>query len=323
MREAAIAAYAVLREGEEHQQWPLIAADSVRLLAASTASIYELGERGLRRRSNEAELALPVDAFDLEVELVARAFSAGKSLISNHPQIDERLQPLAQRCAEQGFLCHALLVRAHGRQHGALAVHWLGRERPPYERRAGFYAYWDTVGLALAAARERSRIEVELNALREFAYRDRLTGLPNALALEEELRRQERTEPLSVLALDFDGMREANAVFASYEAGGDVLIRTVGRALPALVGADAFPSRLHTAGDEFAVLLPAAGAEAAAQRARALEVCLDGLDVPASHRAVYRGASVGWATRTADETVGQTLGRAIEVMRRRKVERRR
>jgi GGDEF domain-containing protein len=124
------------------------------------------------------------------------------------------------------------------------------------------------------------------------------------------------------MALDFDGMREANAAFSSYEAGGDVLIHAVGQALPRLVGASGFAARLHTAGDEFAVLLPGADADTAGRLATALEASLDALEVPPTHRSVYHGASVGWATRSDGESPGQALGRAIAAMQERKAERR-
>jgi diguanylate cyclase (GGDEF)-like protein len=322
LRNGMIAAYAVLQERDLERQWQLICTHALRLLDASTARVYDLAADGrLELRDNHAAL-LPIDAERLEGELVRRAHLQDRSLISTHPHLDRDLHPLASACRAAGHVINVVLVRAHGRSHGALALHWVGRERPPYERRSAFYAYWDTIGLAVAAARERERIEVELDELRSRAYTDRLTGLPNAHALEEELRRHAQTAPLSVLALDFDGMREANAAFSTYEAGGDVLIRAVGEALPELVGEAGFPGRLHTAGDEFAVLLPGADENAARRLASELEAGLDALVVPATHRTVYHGASVGWATRCDGESPGQTLGRAIVSMHERKLERR-
>ncbi|MGO9973777.1 MAG: GGDEF domain-containing protein [Solirubrobacteraceae bacterium] len=173
-----------------------------------------------------------------------------------------------------------------------------------------------------ASVCERARIEAELAELHERAYRDRLTGLPNGLALEEELRAHEDTRPFSVLVLDFDGMREANNVFKSYRRGGDVLIAAVGRALGGLLTDGEFAARQYTAGDEFAILIPGADAEAAARRAGEVEDLLDMLDVPPAYKQIYRGASVGHATRRPGETPGQALGRAVAVMQERKSERR-
>ena len=49
-------------------------------------------------------------------------------------------------------------------------------------------------------------------------------------------------------------MHEANNSLG-YEAGGDVLIRTVGQAIPRLLTDHERTARLHRAGDEFACLL--------------------------------------------------------------------
>ncbi len=173
-----------------------------------------------------------------------------------------------------------------------------------------------------ASVCERARMQAELADLHERAYRDRLTGLPNGLALEEELRAHEHTWPLSVLVLDFDGMREANNVFKSYRRGGDVLIAAVGRALGGLLTDGEFAARQHTAGDEFAILIPRADAEVAARRAGEVEASLDMLDVPPAYEQIYRGASVGHATRRPGETPGQVLGQAVAAMQERKSARR-
>ena len=116
-------------------------------------------------------------------------------------------------------------------------------------------------------------------------------------------------------------MREANNTFASYDLGGDVLIRAIGAALPALTSGAEFIARLHRAGDEFGVLLPHADEATAMRRAREIEAALDALEVPASHRSVYHGASVAAATRSDGETPKQLLDRAVAMMHRRKAER--
>ena len=49
------------------------------------------------------------------------------------------------------------------------------------------------------------------------------------------------------------------------------------------------------------------------------EAGLDALAVPDTHRDLCHGASVGHASRQAQETPGQVLGRAIDRMRERKL----
>lgn len=315
-------AYAVLRERDPSRQRALICADALDLLEASAVRPFELvgGQWRVVEESNRP--SLPEFAQKMERALLPRALDRSKSLLSSHPRLDPELADLARRCHAAGITTHVLLVRADAETHGAYAVHWIGRERPPYEQRVGFYYYWDTIGIAAAAANERVLVEAEFARLRQRAFWDRLTGLPNALALEDELRVHDQTLPLGVLALDFDGLREANAAFGFVE-GGDVLIRSVGQGLRTLVRPRELAARMHTAGDEFAVLLPGAAEDVARRRAAEIESGLDDLDVPETHRAIYRGASVGWAARRGlDETPGQTLGRAIEIMRHCKSERR-
>ena len=122
--------------------------------------------------------------------------------------------------------------------------------------------------------------------------------------------------------LDFDGLRAANAAFANdYARGGDVLIVAVARALERFAAPGEFPARLHTRGDEFCLLLPGSDDATTQARGRALEALLDDLDVPESHRQVYRGASVGAAVRERGRDAGRDrrpgLGRDARAQARR------
>jgi GGDEF domain-containing protein len=100
------------------------------------------------------------------------------------------------------------------------------------------------------------------------------------------------------------------------------LIRGVGRGLARATLPQEFAARMFTAGDEFAVLLPGVTEEEVYARALQIEKELDELTVPETHRALYQGASVGSVSRHPRESPGQALGRAIEVMRTRKLVRR-
>jgi diguanylate cyclase (GGDEF)-like protein len=203
-----------------------------------------------------------------------------------------------------------------------MVVHWIGVPRPGFERRDGFYTYLENAALALTLAREREARRAELDDLHRTAYTDALTGLPNHRALERELEAVSGSR-LAILVLDFDGMREANAAFQNdYARGGDVLICAFSNALGRLLRPGEFAARLHTAGDEFCVLVPGADEAAALHRAGELEAALDGLDVPHTHRHVYGGASVGGAVGFPDEPPLGTLARASVAMHERKLERR-
>jgi diguanylate cyclase (GGDEF)-like protein len=313
--------YAVLSESDPARLSALVVRDTLELLDASLVRAYMVDEAGAgiaEPTDRTSELALLPSALEMETALVRRALSSGRSLLSTHPELDPHLELLASRCARDGVTTQVLVVEAHETVYGAFAVHWLGRQRPEFEQRSVFYAYWEGVGLAFAAAAERARQEALVSELHARAYFDKLTGLPNAQSLEEQLEAHAKTFPFGVLALDFDGMREANTAFG-FEEGGNVLIRMVAHELASLMRDRELPFRMHTAGDEFAVLLPGLADGAVETRADEIEQGLDDAAVPAKFRTLYQGASVGWAARTRDESSGQALGRAIEAMRARKL----
>jgi diguanylate cyclase (GGDEF)-like protein len=324
LRASATRSFQVLREQDSERLRRRILVDIEELLDASAARVLEMGaDGGLHVGDSVGDERLPTSALAMEAALLPRALTAEKSMVSNDWHrfyFDSVLCDLAADCERDGVVMRVFLVRAYEQTHGAIGVHWVGREPPSLDGMREFYTYLENAALAFALSNERRRIEAASAELREKAYRDTLTGLPNMLALEEQLEAYSDTLPFSALVLDFDGMREANNMLG-YTEGGDVLIETVGRALDELAGPREFVARLHTAGDEFAVLLPEADADHARVRAETIEHALDTLEVPASHSEVYKGASVGWATRQPDETPGQTLGRATAAMRERKTRR--
>jgi diguanylate cyclase (GGDEF)-like protein len=107
---------------------------------------------------------------------------------------------------------------------------------------------------------------------RELAMRDQLTGLYNRRAFEERLdeerARVARTgEPLALLVIDLDGLKGIND--AGGHLAGDEALRLAAEALRSSIRLSDLPCR--PGGDEFAVILPGAGLDAAlgvAERAR-------------------------------------------------------
>jgi diguanylate cyclase (GGDEF)-like protein len=306
--------YQVLKETDPILLRRCLIESALTLFRADAATLLEVdGSDRLHATDEKHDVVLPESGRALEPRLAALALVAGKSLISNHPRLYPELRELAAHALRDGVLAHAMLIRAHGTSHGVLCVHWIGRDRPPYEDRRGAYAFWDNVGLAIATSNERQRLQ-------KLALYDELTGLPNQLFLHDELERRLRADdPVALLHVDFDGMREANNSHLGYEAGGDFLIRTVGQAIPGFLEHEELTARLHRAGDEFACVLEP-GADAA-RRAKALERALDELEIPESHRPFYGGASVGYAVSAPADTPASLLQRAAKSMRQRKVER--
>jgi diguanylate cyclase (GGDEF)-like protein len=325
MRRAASLSFLLLRETDPTRLRERIVADTLRLFRADAVRLFEpdTASGELRLTQSLGGDLLPASALVLEELLATNAVRAGKSLLSTHSRLYPALQPLAEQCAHDGVILQALLVRANSETHGVAVAYWLEKKRPQYDERSAFYLFWDNVGLALATSNERQRVRRELLELEQLAFRDELTGLPNQRALNTELDRrlEPGSSPVTVLHVDFDGMREANNSPLGYEAGGDFLIRTVGQAIPTLLSREDFTARLHRAGDEFACVLET-GADGQA-RAAELESRLDRLEVPETHRDFYGGASVGWAVSQPGDTPSTLIARAAELMRERKRERHR
>ena len=253
LRRALMFSHDLLRERDPAELHRRVVRDSLELLGASVARLYlpSADEEWRLALTNPPNADLPEEAARLEAELLPRAIAAGRSLISTHPLLDDDLSPLAARCKALQITTHLLLIRAHRQSYGAVGVHWLGKPRPvDFDGRSVFLTYWDNVGIAVATARERERVEAELEQLRRSAFCDRLTGLPNDQALQRELESHEPTWPLSVLVLDFDGLRAANSAFGNRE-GGDALIAAVGAALARMSEPGEYAARMYSAGDEF------------------------------------------------------------------------
>jgi len=314
LHQAGIMSFRILRTRTAETLWPQIAADTHEWLGADAVRAYRLDADGIAGLAASAGTdAIPLPCVQMEFALSNASLDRERSLISNHPRLDPAFAALGEQVAHLGSVVHTLLVRVHQRTYGIVAVHWITSPRPGYERRAGFVHYWDNVGLAVATVEERA-------ALERTVFVDALTALPNQRALEVALARHADTHPLGVLVLDFDGMRAANAAFENdYARGGDVLIVAVANALREFAGEGELAARMHTRGDEFCLLLPGRDDEGTARRRQQLQQLLTDLEVPESHRHVYRGASVGGAARAPGEPVAETLARASRAMHERKL----
>jgi diguanylate cyclase (GGDEF)-like protein len=115
---------------------------------------------------------------------------------------------------------------------------------------------------------ERATLETgaarrEAERLRDQADRDWLTGLHNRRYLARELERlggERASGPFSVAVLDLDHFKSINDRFG-HDAGDRVLVRVAALLLAELRQADVV---VRTGGEEFVVLMPATGANAAA-----------------------------------------------------------
>lgn len=120
------------------------------------------------------------------------------------------------------------------------------------------------------------RLKIAYQREQVMSREDLLTGLPNSRAFleaaEQELRRARRTDdPISLLYLDCDDFKAVNDQWG--HSAGDALLCYVGGVLKVQVRATDTPARIG--GDEFAVILPGADAEAVREVAERLKAALE------------------------------------------------
>ncbi len=139
--------------------------------------------------------------------------------------------------------------------------------------------------------------------LRHLADHDSLTGLRNRRFFEERLaiavgRCQRYGENATLLLLDLDGFKAVND--AHGHRSGDDVLKAVANAIREQIRASDTPARIG--GDEFAVLLQAAGSEGAAV-AEAIRQAIADTIVEVRHGVIGLTASIGTAfldEQTAD-----------------------
>jgi diguanylate cyclase (GGDEF)-like protein len=111
----------------------------------------------------------------------------------------------------------------------------------------------------LATAFEQMRISIsrQQHEIRQLAYFDRLTGLPNRLKFRDEVKAAvDLGQPLAVLLLDLDRFKHVNDVLGY--ATGDRLLQGVAGRLQDVLRPGDIVARMGE--DEFALLLPLADA---------------------------------------------------------------
>ena len=158
----------------------------------------------------------------------------------------------------------------------------------------------------------RRELEKELRAL---ASVDGLTGINNRrhfLELgEKELARAQRYDhPLSLMMMDVDHFKRVNDTYG--HAAGDEVLKLMAEICAANLRGPDLLGRLG--GEEFAVILPECGIEAAEHAAERLRRTLAAVEVPSDRGPITFTISIGVVARNAGEDLAAALERADKAM---------
>ena len=165
------------------------------------------------------------------------------------------------------------------------------------------------VGGYLERRRTESALEQSVERLEQLAATDPLTSLFNRRAFEHALSTLS-DQPFALLSLDVDNLKPINDEYG-HEAG-DVILQIVAKTLQSLVRDNDVVARMG--GDEFAVLLPGAGASEAAGVAERMRAAMHSVSVPYGRARI----SVGWTAAAAGADASMVRRNSEEVLYRAK-----
>lgn len=203
---------------------------------------------------------------------------------------------------------------------------WLVFQPNPIQRGMALAALLFAAGVAravhgLARSMETAlRLKHELKQAHQVATQaamtDELTGLKNRRAFFERAEQlfsycKRQQQPVSVVVLDIDLFKQINDTHGHQV--GDQVLRCVGALLQSTFRESDVCGRIG--GEEFALMLPEAGAEEADRIAQELRVAIEALNVRAgSGQRLKVSASLGVACAWADDSLLSTLNRADKAM---------
>ena len=290
--------------------------DPEQVIATAVRLVAEMASPpGVRaRRANYCRIhdgIVRIDAeFDAEGDWVGKSWP-----LEEHPQLAEVVRT---RAPKSGPLDPAALgpavrainrsqavgyggwvpVVAGGELHGVLAV--AGRNRPVNDHElARCVTIAQIMELALSNA-------LTHRDLKRAALTDPLTSLANRRGLEELVRERRGRRPLTVLAIDIDGLKAVND--RDGHAAGDELLVTVARAMAAVMRPGDVVARVG--GDEFVCVLFDSDHDAGPSVAQRI---LDAVELARLNGHAPR-ASIGVAFAAPDLELKDTIRRADAAM---------
>jgi len=155
----------------------------------------------------------------------------------------------------------------------------------------------------------------QISELRRLATTDQLTGLHNRAyfmdSAEAELRRSERFgHPTAVLMADLDHFKRVNDQYG--HAAGDEALRIFARILGETTRTVDLVGRIG--GEEFTILLPETGRDAALQVAERLRAAVEAASFEFGGVTIRYTVSLGVSVRQGGDTLDRLLARADDAL---------
>lgn len=233
----------------------------------------------------------------------AATFQEKKFVLIPDVNRDERTSPMRGIIAREQFRAYAVFaLEDQDTPLGTLSLYW----DEPHAISSIDVAVGQLFARRAAAMLQSANLYEQATA---EALTDPLTGLPNRRYLDrrlsEECERSSRTgRPFALLMLDLDGFKSINDTFG--HAIGDSVIQQVSAALKQSIRSTDTVARFG--GDEFAVIVPEAGKEAAIHLAEKLKSVLASTRLHLPHDTQrYISASIGIASCPLDSENPQAL----------------
>jgi diguanylate cyclase (GGDEF)-like protein len=288
-------------------------ADSLKTVVTyDSLTIYRIDRaHGVRRpviaRDRFAELILGYDA-PLGTGLTGWAVDHGEAVLANDAHLDPRSIQIPGTPFEPESMVIVPLM-AEGEVLGTLNIGRMGGPEAHYVQNefelTKLFAAQAAIALRNAEAHDEVKVQAE---------RDALTGLRNHGSFQRELQAAVATLParsIAVLMMDLDrfkGYNDRNG----HPAGDDLLV-AVSRAIESCIRQDDRAYRYG--GDEFAVILPAVGRQAAEEVARRIRAAIE--VIPDESGGPHVTISVGIACFPEDgsdkDTIVETADQALFV----------